>query len=296
MSLSPAVMELLGLIGNDEDRKQLQALAEKYEPLRGAVMRQSDYDRSMNEGKAKIQAAEDESKKWREWSERNVPKHEELLKDYDKATQENSTLKSQVEDLTRKVAAGAGGNGNGNGGGGALDQKQIVADVMKELGGKPVSQKELTDLVVAKVAETASTMRDKFYKEDLPQSLNWQSAMLAAQMDYQTEMGKSMTREKRQEFSKFILDNKIQDPGEGLDRWLAKDREEKRVSAEVDRRVKEEMSKRQMPGVSSAAPADSGPLQTYLGGKAPKIPEGSRPGDGSLAAAAADSLRADGKF
>lgn len=288
--MADAIAELIALITDEADRKAAQDLFSKYEPMRGAVLRQSDYDRLMNEGKTKISDAETRAKKWEDWAAVSVPKHDQLMKEWDDVQAENKTLREKVAEAATR-ATGNGNNGSGTG----VDPKEITRQVMAELGGKPASAKEIADMVQSKVQETAATMQKDFFEKTIPQQNEWQSQMLDAQLDYREEFKKPLDRKS---FLKFMVDNKIDSPREAMNRFVADDRSKVTIEAEVQKRLTEELSKRNMPGVSgnTSAPDPLGPLQIRLQGKGPVISEGSRPGDGSLAQQAADAMRSEGKF
>jgi Tfp pilus assembly major pilin PilA len=287
--MADAVAELIALIGDENDRKSAQQLFEKYEPLRGGVLRQADYDRLMNEAKQKIADGDIKVKKYEDWYNKNLTRHEELLKMNGDLETENGSLKKQVEDAVKKAAAGGSGDGQ------PVDQEAIVQSVMAKLGGKPVTQAELKEAAKATVNEFAQTLQKDFFEKTFPQATRWQSRFLDAKLSYHDEFKKRLDDET---FMKFMTDNKIEDPTEGYNRFVAADRQKIQVEKEVERRLAEEKAKHPAGTSGSEASVDiNSPIVSILSKPIPgSVPEGARPGDGSAALRAAEAMRNEGKF
>lgn len=74
MAKTNAFDELLASIPDEGDRKALQGIAEKYQPLREGILRQSDYSRKMDELASKSNELREklsEAEQWQKWASEN---------------------------------------------------------------------------------------------------------------------------------------------------------------------------------------------------------------------------------
>src|SRR6266700_1042477 len=95
-----ALANLVALIEDEEARKQAVALFEKSPKFKQEIidrgLRQSDYDRNMNEWKKKVEEADKNKKEWQDWYDRNSVV-------FDTTVKEKETLTKQVEEMRAKV-------------------------------------------------------------------------------------------------------------------------------------------------------------------------------------------------
>jgi hypothetical protein len=121
--------------------------------------------------------------------------------------------------------------------------------------------------------------------------------MVKAIIRYEKETGKPLDEAK---FGEFMQTNKITDPNKAYEMFTEPERREKQINDEVAKRVADEMTKRNVPGVTGSdfAPSEKGHLQLRIEGaeSAYKIPEGAELGDRTAAVISAKELRAEGAF
>jgi len=285
-----AELEKVDPAGAEEQRTILEKHAGFQKPMQEALLRQSDYDRKMNENKAAVE----DGKKMREWAKTNVPIHEQLRKDYEASQAEIEKLKAEVEAKSIAAAAAAGGN--------QADADKITAAVkaaIKDAGGMPTST-ELAKMIEDATEKRMEGARKDFYEKEIPRNLAFVTAMTNAQNRYFRETGKDMDPA---EFSKFMVDNGITDPAKAYDRFMEPVNRQKAIDEEVKKQVaaKEDELKKQygaagIPGSTSAQ--GMGHLQIRVTEKKPNDPLFSQDielGDNAAAMAAAAELRSEGK-
>jgi hypothetical protein len=296
MALSAEVESLLTELekvdpaGAKEQRAILEKFPKLQDPLKGGVLRQSDYDRQMNASKEKLA----EATKWQDWAKTNVPIHTQLQKDYAAKEQEIERLKAEVEAKSIAAAAAAGGN--------TVDAEKITAAVkeaLKSAGGIP-TKAELAELIKGATDEQMKEARKDFYEKEIPRNLAFVTAMTNAQNRYFRETGKDLDTA---EFSKFMVDNSISDPAKAFERFMEPVNRQKAIDDEVKKQVtaKEEELKKQfgaagIPGSSGSQ--GMGHLQIRVTEKKPNDPLFSQDielGDNAAAMAAAAELRSEGK-
>jgi hypothetical protein len=299
MALSKNLEELLKLM-TPEAAKVQRELWEKNPAIAADMEKvavpQSEFHRQLSAKDEEVQKAQKLSKEWKDWGDKNKPVHEKVVKDLEEAERKNAEL---VEERTRLLA-----RGKEDGSGDPIDEEKLVEAVQKRIGGKPVTEARLAEIVsqeVKKISDEVKTTvdgeRKRFFEETVPAGLKWQADMLEVMQDYRQEYGKKLDKA---EFSKFMTENKITDPSEAYEKFTAKDRQEKTIQAEVDKRVQSELAKRNMSGVSSGdtfvTDGTKGPLELHIAGEIPEAVKTGELGDKSAAVAAAKELRSSGAF
>lgn len=293
MALDPVFDELLKALDPADAEKQ-RALFEKYEPLRGGYLRQADYSRKVSEAETQRKEAEEAAKKNHDWYERNTARHKSVMDD-------NDRLQKEVARITGELSKATSGEVG-------VDEATLNARVearVKELGY--VTKSDMTKIVeeegkklageAAKAALTEQTT--KFLTETWPAAQAINQAMITIQFGHMQEFGKPLSKDDQEAIAKQMKESNTFDPYKAYDQWIAPKRDEKRIEAEVEKRVTAKLSQTFMPGVSNLpAPADVGHMQLKsVGDKAlATLPEGSKIGDMSAAAAAAAELVAEGKY
>lgn len=294
MATADALSNLVALIKDEELRKQAISLMEKAPEFKQELidrgLRQSDYDRNMNEWKKKVEEADTKIATWQEWYNRNNPIFETTVQENERLKNENTELNDKIKTATTQVAPPVNGQ--------AIDQAQLTSLVEDRLKGRGyVSQTEVTQIAKQEAEKLAQSAQDRFFKETLPASIEFQSTILDLQFQHRDEFGKPLDRGA---FGKFMKDNQMTDPVKAYEQFVSAARTEKKITSEVDQRVKDELSKRNVPGtMAQPSPQELGPLQQKIGKKElPEVvyDESIRPGDSRLAAAAASELRSEGKF
>ena len=287
MALSAALEELLKTLPADVQAQQ-RAILEKHPSLGEGWLRQSDYDRFLNENKGKV-AKYDETM---DWYKRTKPVHDQLKTDYEQLQEKAQRLEAEVQAKATELAAAKAAGGEGGG-----DPKAVAAAVLESLKGQTVTPAEIAKLVATETEKQAAAAREKFFKEDVPSTLSFITGMNEVQWKwYQDNPGKPFDK---LAFSKYMTDNKLTDPIEAYDKFTEKDRRAREVQAEVDKQVAEKEKKIRaefVPGTSAGQ--GSGVLQTRLSEKKagdPLFSQDVELGDNALAMAAAAELRGEGK-
>jgi hypothetical protein len=296
MALKPELEELLLTIKDETEREAQRKLLEKYPQFGEGHLRQSDYDRKMNEVKTDrekeaiaLQTARDNAAKWQKWYEDNSPRHTQLMDEYKKVSERNKELEEQV----KKAAEGAGGGGATGGGGGEVDETKLMSKVQEEISKRGyVSKDDVAKIVTEEAKKMAEEERKAFFKDTLPHVLEWNQKMMDFNYEHRQEFGEPFDRKA---FSKFVAEKKIEDLDEAYKAFVGDKRTENKIKTETEKRVKDELSKRNIPGTGAApTPSEMGPLQLRRNGKGPDgLPEDATLSAASMAAAA--ELRAEGK-
>ncbi len=292
MALKPEIEALLATIQDEAVRNQQRKFLEDHKEFQEGYLRQSDYDRKMNEVKTDrqkeqeaLQAARDSAAKWQKWADDNMPRHTQLMDEYKKLTEKNKELETAV------AAAAAAGGGGGNGGGGEVDEAKLLAKVQDEISKRGyVSRDDVTKIAVEEARKLAKEERDAFLKDTLPATIEWNQKMMDFNWDHRQEFNEPFDRKA---FSKFVSEKKLEDLDEAYKMFVGDKRMEKKIKEETDKRVKDEMSKRNFPGSGPApGPAEMGPVQTRRAGKDGLPPEATIT---EAAMAAAAELRSEGR-
>lgn len=309
---------------SEEDKATMLQLGEKTPAFMDAVLRQSDYDRFMNENKAKIDAAG----KWDDWAKTNLNRYNELqaidaqtggkLHEYPVLMKERDDLKTKLDALTSGKEFD-------------MTQEQLTTAVAQEFEKRgirnPTEQqinemvtKVSTDIINTKAVELEKT----FVTQTLPSHMNFMADVLDAAQDFRTEFGEKMNRD---EFVKYCAANQqCETVGKAYEQYVAVRRLEKKHADELkqadEKARKEERDKlanQNLPGSTSAVNptgTEPGPVLQFIRGQnagqqvtgtgtgtgsgtgtdAGAVAAPGALGDGSAAAAAAAALRASGKF
>jgi hypothetical protein len=297
MALKAELEELLATIEDQKVRDEQRKFLEGHPQFQEAALRQSDYDRKMNEVKTErqkeqeaLQAARERAEKWQKWSDENVPRHTQLMDEYKKIQKKNEELQEAVE--AAKAAAAAAGGGGGGGTGGEVDEAKLLAKVEAEVAKRGyVSRDEVMKIATEEAGKLAKAERDSFFKDTLPNVLEWNQKMMDFNWEHRQEFNEQFDRKA---FSKFVSENKLEDLDKAYGMFVNEKRTEKKIATETEKRVKDELSKRNFPG-SGATPSspDLGPVQLRRAGKDGLPPEATI---SEAAMAAAAEMRQEGKF
>lgn len=294
MALDPAVEELLKLVPGQEAeaaRAIFETSPKLQEVIKEGTLRQSDYSRKS----AEVQS---EQKKWKEWYDGNVKKHETLRTEYDTLKGQFDTTRTELE----KIRSGELD----------VDEATLNAKVdarLNSLGDRYVSKSELNAIIqqeAAKLAgDTARTevqaQTTKFLTETWPAATEILASLMEASYSHREEFGKPLSRDDRKAIGELMKERNIMDPMKAYDEWIGPKRTEAKIKKEVDEGVakgidefkKTHTGNEGFPGVTGVP--ELGPVQMARAGKVPQLPENYSIGDGSAAAAAAAEIRAEGK-
>lgn len=269
--------------------KEQRALLEKHEslqkPLKEGVLRQNDYDRFMNDNKRKVETFDQTISDWKK--AKSI--HDQLLEDH-RVLQEKAT--KLEADLQLKVAATAAA-ATGEDGLPKIDEQKLAQAVRDRIGSDYVSKADLDRIVKEESGKQYDAAKKEFFEKTFPEAANWISSMVDAQFSYHEEFGKRLDKA---EFAKFLKENGIADPMKGYEKFVENARTEKKIEAEVEKRLAEKRKQdnlTEFPG-SSGSPQPMGALQIRLKNRTegdPLIPKDVELGDGSLANIAAQELR-----
>lgn len=286
--------------------KEQRALFEKFpslqKPTQEGVMRQSDYDKKMNESKKEIEYG----KTMRDWADKNVPKFDEMKAERDTALAaqkkaEEAATKAQ-KDLETKIATAAKEAG--------VDPDQLATAVRAKMAGEYLTKAELATLLSTEsdklVDGKVKAATDKFYSEDVPRLAGLNAALTEAQNRFHDEFKdyldpEAYTAHLAAAGDKYQTDGRF-DRKKAYEAFVTQKRSESNMAAEIEKRAKERadaiLAER---GVSGNFPGTSGapgPIQVRLSAKDPNdtlFGGKMELGDNSAAAAAAAELHAEGK-
>lgn len=241
--------ELVAHIQDDGERKQFQALYEKYEPVRAGYLRQADYDRNLNSTKAErerekaeVEKARTDIKKMQAWWDETQPKVTKLQEEAKSLRDKNKELDDRI-----KAAAATAGNGDGAHLG---DQEMITKLVSEALQGRGYVSKEEVDGLVKQAANViADERQNAFFKETLPGTMEFIMTVQDLQFQHQKEFGTSFDRH---EFHKFSKEHEINDPEKAYKEFVAQKRETKKeadMRADIEKDLRSKMG---MPGTGVA--------------------------------------------
>lgn len=297
MGLTPELEALIAELEkvDAEGAKEQRAILEKHPTLQTkvqeGVLRQSDYDRKMNDSKKDIEYG----KTMKTWADKNVPIYTETLKRIEEVTAEKVKLEEELRKQTAIAAAVSSSDGK------PVDPEQIAAAVRAKLGTDIPTKTELAALVAEETKKSVATAREEFFTKTFPDASKWQAEMTDAQIQYFQETGKRMDP---MEFGKYMLDNKIASPKEGYAKFVEPINRAKEIEAEATKRADKIIEDRKKAAGDGGFPGSSGPPRSP-GALEVRIRERSKDdplfggnaelGDGSLAAAAAAELSTEGK-
>jgi hypothetical protein len=296
MPLNKALEELLAQVNDEADRNAMRTNFEKYaffQPRFEGNLRQEDYDRNLNKLKtereseaALVKQYQEERDKWREWADKNVPKHQEMLKNYEKLELEKKALEEEKAALVlERVANPEGGR--------AVDPKELLAQVNETISKRGfVDKSELPALVAAEANKLVAAERDSFFKTTVPSLYNEFATMNNLQFKHRDEFNEMLDPVK---FAQFRAEKNISDPNEAYDRFTFEKREAKKFAEirkeEREKVEKEFASKMNLPGSGAPPATEFGPLQERAMGKNSGL-NLEKPGY----LEAAEAMRAEGKF
>lgn len=315
MALPEAIEEMLKTLPA-EDQEALRPRFEKHQPLRDGYLRQNEFDRKFNEWKeqkekeqAAIEARKAEIEKAiaepRDWLKRNKSKHDQLLT-------EHKALETANQELTAQLEAAEAARNNGR----ETDMDEaavkaaaqaVVDERVKALKAEQagyITQKQMDDIV--------KSTTDQFFAVTLPNSMNFASAVLDCQLEHRQEFGERLDRSKFAEWMQkkleetknpmygdpYVAYNEYMAPrrAEATEKKRQKDLDDARTEG-AEKARKEFAATAGVPGSGvPPAPSELGPMQRHVLGKDVQLPAGVEIGDGRAAMAAAESLRAEGKF
>lgn len=284
-----------------EDGEAFTKLIEKNPKLGEGWLRQADYDRGLNKAKDEVAAANAKAQEWIDWGGKNKPRHEQLLKDY---TSLETTSKTKISELEKQVqdATAAAARAAENAGGevnveqvNAIAQQKVDALISAKGYATQSDIDRITGEVVQKsVDERLGKAREEFLTQTFPAATQFMADLNDIMGDHRAEFGEKLNRA---EFSKYMQDNKLTDPNKAYEQWVGPRRTEITIKKKVEEGVAAEISKRNIPGVSSASSPDLGPLQIRLSKTAdPLSGKDVELGDNQAGMAAAAELRSEGKL
>jgi hypothetical protein len=291
--------DLIDLVSAD-DSAALRSLLEKPENLKFAQelkdgrLRQADYSRFLNENRQKLAKVDE----WKTWADKNVPLHQKLVEDYTTLENSHKTLQQQADDYREKLAKVQAGEMD-------VDEATLNARIDQRLSGGYYTRSEIDKIVkdeAQKMAREESTqtlngLTNKFLTETWPAATEIMSTLIECSFSHQQEFGTPLSRDQRKEIGDLMKSRNIEDPLKAYESWVEPKRSQKRNDEEVDRRVNERLQNQNFPGVSGVPVEDLGPMQARkVEGALPKLPDDAVLGEGSLAMAAAQELRKDGKY
>jgi hypothetical protein len=296
MTLIKPVEDLLKQITDEATRKTMQESFEKYDFLQHAVegnLRQQDYDRKMNETKSEIERYKETAKKWEDWSARNVPKHDELIKSYTELEAKAKALQEEKDLAVAAAVRDAAGEGK------AVNVDDLIKKVDEVIAKRGyVLPSEVQKIADQEAAKLMQQERDSFFKQTVPAVMAEINNMNNLQFKHMKEFnGELFDTEK---FATFRAEKKIMDMNDAYDAFVATQRREietKKLRDEITSQVEKEFaSKHNLPGSGAPAAPELGPVQMHRLGKAPALPDGTELGDNRAAFAAAAELRSEGKW
>lgn len=287
MALTKAEQELVDQIKDEGQRKQMTALLDGNPAVREAFagnLRQTDYDRKMNEHKAQREKEEAEAAgyrtehvTWKDWYERQQRIHNETL-------ERSRELQRQNADLTAKVAAASAGTGDQPG----VDPATVQATVEKQIQERGYVTKEQLDTIIKQAVEGE---RSAFFKETLPGVMRFQSTLNNLHWRHRDEFKEPLDEAA---LMKHMSERKIEDPQRAYDEMVA-DRRREAEREKIRGEERDKILRERLPG-SGPLPAELGVVEALRRGqKLEGLPENVQVGTGALAAAAAAELRAEGK-
>lgn len=286
--------------------KAQRELLEKYpslqKPTQEGVMRQSEFDKKLNENKTQIEYG----KTMKEWADKNVPKYDEAVRERDeavaRATKAEEAAKKSAKDLEEKITKAATESG--------IDPDKLADAVRSKIGGEYLTKAELATVVNVETKKLVDggmkEAVDKFYSQDVPRLAGLNAALTEAQNRFHDEFKdyldpEAYTAHLAASSDKYMTDGKF-DRKKAYEAFVVTKRADAARDADVEKRAKERadaiLAER---GVSGNFPGTSGapgPLQMRFNKKDEKDPLFGAPvelGDGSAAAAAAAELHAEGR-
>lgn len=286
--------------------KAQRELLEKYpslqRPTQEQRMRQSDYDKNMNENKEKIEYG----RTMKDWADKNVPKYKEAIQRAEDAEKERDEARAAAakaaKDFETKVAAAAKEAG--------VDPDKLAEAVRLKIGGEFMTKAEVTSTIGAEakklVDDGTKAAIDRFYSQDVPKLAGLNAALTEAQNRFHDEFSDYLDPEAYTEHlatagDKYVTDGKF-DRKKAYDAFVTQKRSDKSRAAEIETEAKKRadaiLAERGIAGGFPGTSGAPGPLQVRMNARDKSDPlfGGSvELGDGSAAAAAAAELHAEGR-
>lgn len=286
--------------------KEQRALLEKYpslqKPTEEGVMRQSDYDKKMNETKSQIEYG----KTMKDWADKNLPKYDAVIAERDaavaRATRAEEDVKKAQKALDEKVIAAASASG--------VDPDKLADAVRAKIGGEYVPKSELARLVKDEadklVKDGLKLATDTFYSQDVPRLAGLNAALTEGQNRYFKEFGEFVDPEAYVAHlsaagDKYMTDGKF-DRAKAYNAFVGQKRSEAGRAAEIEKEAQKRadaiMAERGVAGGFPGTSGPPGPIQVRLNAKSaddPLFGGKMELGDGGAAAAAAAELHLEGK-
>lgn len=247
--------ELVATLQFSTDEKKLfDSTISKNPTLKSGWMRQGDYSRKLNELTEKERAAEAkqaeavaERERLDDWADKTIPVWETLVekgivdKDGNEVwTTKEADYKRQVEEAR---AAAIGGDMKPE------DLQKMVSDTVKAAGGATKEEVEALTLAAAKTAAATAfedgwkSKETKFNEETIPFVAGFSASAGIVAMRYEKETGEKWTEDKQKEMYALMSAKKDFNPFKVEDDLLKPFRDKKATESEVEKRVKEELSK-----------------------------------------------------
>ncbi len=290
--------ELIGHITDENEKQQVRALYEKYEPLRAGYLRQSDYDRNLNSHKADLKKAKDaeqqakgETKAMQDWWERTKAtlRWKQTGDDGSGKFMVLEELQAKNKELEERVRTAATGAGNGDGT--LPNQEAVTQMVMKSLEGREyVSKAEIDALVEGATKKLLDKERKLFFDQTVPATTEfietWQDIRWRHYDEFKKPLDRKALHSHWQEHKDELKDKT---PMEIYESYAATDLQKARERREADERKTleekwqkdwEEKRRRQNAGVPGTSnldePVIGSPVRERLSG-VPSKPNGNEP-------------------
>jgi hypothetical protein len=263
--------------------------------LKEGVLRQSDYDRKMNENKTKLTAAEERAKELDEWYEVNNTIHTNLLTEYDKLEKQSRELQ---EKLARAEAARTASGGDDN-----VNAAELEARVKEEVSKLGYVSKSEMDSIIATQANKLATeaanaeikkATDQFWKETFPAAASAQADIAEICYDHKVEFNENIDR--------AALDAVMKERGltsfkKGYEALVEPKRKEREFTRKVDDEVKTRLSGMTGGGFAGGSPIlEKGAVQMRIEREAAKAAASGVSSSKLAAVEAAQELRNEGKM
>jgi len=275
-------------------RELLEKNAAAQKLIQEGVLRQSDYSKFMDANKQQIEYG----KTMKTWADKNVPLYDSTVAERDAAKLRIAELEKKVSESAEAVARAAAGDGKG-----AVDPAVVTQAVMDKirLSGDMPTKTELAEMVAKETEKATKAAEDKFFNSTFPSAARWQEKYTNAQLLHFQETGKPLDGEA---FRKFMVDNKLsEDPEKAYAQFVGpartKAENEKTANELAEKRYQDMLKERGLSGFpgTSGTPG-TGHFQVRLAKKDANdtlVSGNAELGDGSIAAAAAAELSAEGK-
>lgn len=286
--------------------KAQRELLEKYpslqKPTEEQRLRQSDYDKKLNENKKEIEYG----RTMKDWADKNVPKFDEMKTERDTALaaqkKADEALAKAQKELAAKVDSAAAAAG--------VDPEKLAAAVKDKIGGEYVPKSELAGLIKAEankmVEDGLKAATDKFYGQDVPRLSGLNAALTEGMNRFHDEFKEHLDPEAyvahlAASADKYMTDGKF-DRKKAYEAFVVQKRSEVSRAGDIEKEAQKRADKiLEERGMGAGFPGTSGPpgpLQMRFNAKDKNDPLFGvtvELGDNSAAAAAAAELHAEGK-